>query len=108
MKPDRTFTLSVMAVVLVLCSYFVPAMSVHTYCENRLFVGIIASGDLVVLYFLLRNSATSRIKRVLSSLSVVFCLLGAFIDVAFVVWATKECREMMENLNRMPPVRYPF
>jgi cbb3-type cytochrome oxidase subunit 1 len=105
MKKDRTFTLLAVAAVLLVVSYLVPATSVHTYCESRFSASVVAICDAVVLYFLFRNVATSRLKKVFSAMSVVSCLLGCALDVTFIIWATKECQELMNNLNRISPVR---
>jgi len=98
-KSARTFLLLAASVVIFLLSFFLPLFSVHTYCENRTAAVVFGGIATIVFVLFLRNHATSMASKIVSGIGVALCLLALAINVAFIVYATRLCRHMFDQLH---------
>jgi drug/metabolite transporter superfamily protein YnfA len=99
MQTDRSVLLSVVALLIALLSYGLILTSVHTYCENRWVAALFGVAALLTLVFIIRNRAVTVSKKVLSGLAMSICLLSMAVDIAFIVYATRDCRHMFDQLK---------
>jgi hypothetical protein len=88
------------ALALVIFSYLLFVGSVHTYCENRPFAGVLVVASLADGYFLIRRWPIGVLRRVLSVIGTVLCLLSLAWNIFFIAWATHTCRHMFDLLNK--------
>jgi hypothetical protein len=98
-KPDRTPLLISASLVIFLLSFFLPLASVHTYCENRTIAAVFGFISIAVFLMLLRNRAASTFKRIVAIIGGALCFLALAVNVAFILYATHECRHMFDQLH---------
>ena len=91
-QEDKTILLFGLALLMAFVCYFVILGSVHNYCDNRPIVGVLAIVPAVILVLLIRNRTAPLLKRVLSSLGIIICMLTTGAGIAFIWFATKVCR----------------
>ena len=91
--------LFVLAILEAFVSYVVELGSVHTYCENRAIVGVLAFMAAVIFALLIRNRATTSWKRILSAAGLIVCSLTMASGIAFIWYATKWCHQMLDSLK---------
>jgi hypothetical protein len=99
-KRNRTGTFLVTALLVTGFSYVVIVLSVHTYCENRPFAGALALAALVNGFFLWRNWPSTSVRRALSTSGMLLCLLAVAANIWFIIWATNDCKHMLDLLNK--------
>lgn len=98
-KRDRTLRFLALSVLIFLFSLLLPPFSVHTYCEHRTWAGIFGIIAVVIFGMHLRNRAASIGRKIMSAVALTLCLLAVAIDVAFIVYATRVCRHMFDQLH---------
>jgi hypothetical protein len=97
---DRTGILFTAALVIVLLSFGIDILSVHTYCENRPVAGLVALASGVVGYLAARNRPSGTFRRVLSISGGILCLFMIAANLWFILWATRTCRHMFDLLDK--------
>jgi hypothetical protein len=98
-KPDRTPLLVSASLVIFLLSFFLPLVSVHTYCENRTIATVFGFISIAVFLMSLRNRAASALKKTLVMIGAALCFLALAVNVAFILYATHLCRHMFDQLH---------
>ena len=96
----RQLGLTLLPFLLLVSSYLLVAVSVHTYCENRKFAAVLGAMTAALLVYFVRDLWLHRVHAAVRILGLLFCSLGLFIDVAFIIWATNTCRHMFDNLSK--------
>ena len=99
MRDDRSVILFGIAVLTAVLSVVMGPFSVHTYCENRPFIGMGAFAAVIVIVFLVRNRAVGRWKRILAGFAVAICLSTTVMDTWFIWYATSVCRHMLDSVS---------
>lgn len=94
MKSDRTFLLFSVSLAILVLSLLLPLVSVHTYCENRGIAAVYGFISIAVFVFLLRGQAITTARKIASRVGMTLCVLAAAVNVAFILYATHECRHM--------------
>jgi hypothetical protein len=100
-KRDLSLLLCSLVVPTVLLSWLLPAVSVHTYCENRLIAAVFGVTASVLGYFLLRNKSVGTARKVVRVIGVFFCLVALLINSWFIVYATRLCHRTAESLEKL-------
>jgi hypothetical protein len=98
-KPDRTLLLVSASFLIFVLSFFLPLVSVHTYCENRTAAAVFGLIAIAVLLLFLRNQAASTVKKTIGVIGGVLCVLALAVNVAFILYATHLCRHMFDQLH---------
>jgi hypothetical protein len=80
-------------------SFFLPLVSVHTYCENRSIAAVFGVLSITVFVLLIRGQAASTARKVASGVGMTLCVLAVAVNVAFIVYATHLCRHMFDKLR---------
>jgi hypothetical protein len=99
MREDRTVLLFVLAISTACLSIMSGLLSVHTYCENRLIVGIFAFGATVIIILFIRNQGRTSFRRILSLLGATICLLTTGVNIWFIWYATQLCHHMFDQVR---------
>ena len=92
MKTDRTLLLVSASLLIFVLSFFLPLVSVHTYCENRTLAAVFGVISITVLLMFLRYRAASTAKKTVATIGGALCLLALAVNVAFIFHATRLCR----------------
>jgi purine-cytosine permease-like protein len=90
---DRTFWWMVSALFLAVFPFFSLGLFVHTYCENRPIMLVLAGLGVATLYFLVRFWPLTLLRRVGTILAILLCLIEISFNLWFFVWATRVCAE---------------
>ena len=88
-----TFWWMLAAVFLAAVSYFSFGLFVHTYCENRPIMAVLAALGIGTLYFLIRFWPSTLLRRTGTILAILVCLFEISFNVWFFAWATHICAE---------------
>ena len=97
---DRTLLFAAASLVLFLLAMYLPAVSVHTYCENRALGVVFAIGEVALLFgWFIWNRAPNIGKKVVAGVCEFLCLAGLITNVRFVIFATHLCRHMFDQLH---------
>ena len=80
-------------------SFYLPLVSVHTYCENRRVAAVFGGVSILVFVFLFRGKAASTARKLVSGLGMTLCVLAVAVNVAFILYATHLCRHMFDRLR---------
>ncbi len=99
MKSDKTLLLLSASLLTFVFSLFLPVVSVHTYCENRIVAAVLGVTSIAVFLLFLRNRAASTARKVASGVGQALCVLAVAANVAFIVYATHLCRHMFDQLR---------
>jgi len=91
-KPDRTVLLVSASLLIFVLSFFLPLVSVHTYCENRTLAAVFGVISITVLLMFLRYRAASTARKTVATIGGALCLLALAVNVAFILHATRLCR----------------
>jgi len=91
LKKDRTFWLFGAALLFVVFSYAEFIASVHTYCENRWQMIVLAICGLVLAGFAIKRWPEHLFRKVLSIATITMCVAAIGENVWFLVWATLSC-----------------
>jgi len=83
----------VSALSLATLSYLSFGLFVHTYCENRPVMLVLAAFGVVTLYFLIRFWPPTLLRRVGAILAILLCVFEISFNVWFFVWATRVCAD---------------
>jgi hypothetical protein len=83
----------VAALLLAALSYFSFGGLVHTYCEKRPVMVVLAALGLAIVYFLVRFWPLTLLRRVGTILAILLCLIEISFSLWFFVWATRVCAE---------------
>ena len=73
-------------------SFFLPLVSVHTYCENRTLAAVFGVISITMLLMFLRNRAASTAKNTVAIIGGALCFLALAVNVTFILHATHLCR----------------
>jgi hypothetical protein len=92
----RTVWWMLAALCLAALSYLSFGFFVHTYCENRPIMLLLAAFGVATLYFLIRFWPPALLPGVGSILAILLCLCEITFNVWFFVWATRICAEQRE------------
>jgi hypothetical protein len=79
------------ALVLAALSYLSFPAFVHTYCENRPIMLILAAMGVGTIYLLIRFWPLTPVRKVGAMLAILLCLLEITFNVWFFVWANRVC-----------------
>jgi hypothetical protein len=99
MRGDRSGALSGIAVLTGLFSVALGPFSVHTYCENRPFVGVCAIAAVILIVLLIQNRPLARWRRIVWRFGLAICLLTTAMNIWFIWYATGVCRHMLDLVN---------
>jgi hypothetical protein len=91
-KPDRTLLLIPASLLIFVLSFFLPLVSVHTYCENRTLAAVFGVISITVFLMFLRYRAASTAKKTVAIIGGALCFLALAVNVAFILHATHLCR----------------
>jgi len=80
-------------------SFYLPLVSVHTYCENRRVAAVFGGVSILVFVFLFRGKAASTARKVASGLGMTLCVLAVAVNVVFILYATHLCLHMFDQLR---------
>lgn len=83
-------------VLLLLVSFALPLVSVHSYCENRAIAVVFACTALVLSFLLARQVGSSKEFRVVG---LLLCLLALATNVLFIAFVTNACVEQQKYLH---------
>lgn len=89
----RFLRLMVVAFLLTVASYVSFFAFVHTYCENRPVMLVLAALGVGTLYLLARAWPLTLLRRVGAIFAVLLCLSEITFNLWFWVWATRVCAE---------------
>jgi hypothetical protein len=98
-KSDQTSLLFSASLLMFVLSFFLPLVSVHTYCENRSIAAVFGVLSITVFVLLIRGQAASTARKVASGVGMTLCVLAVAVNVAFIVYATHLCRHMFDKLR---------
>ncbi len=98
MQDNKSAFLLALALPTAALSFFLPLVSVHTYCENRAGAGVLVAVAIAILYVRVRSSAKGPIPNVLSILTYLACTLAVTNNGLFIVHASKLCRDKLSWL----------
>lgn len=96
---DRSYRIFAISVLLLPLSYVVDVLSVHTYCEERIYAVIVGIAALVNFGLVIWSRATNWKRKVASGLAGAFSIVVIASNAAFVIWATRDCRHMFDQLH---------
>ena len=99
-KRDRTPHVFAAAILVAMISYWKVVTSVHTYCEVRLAVGVIALLVIMNLAFFVGNNAVTMFHKIMSGVGVALLLLATILNGSFLVWATRTCQNQQRSYQR--------
>jgi hypothetical protein len=83
----------VAALVLAVLSYFSFGGLVHSYCENRFVMVLLALLGVAAVFVLVRFWPATALRRVGAVLAILLCLFEITFDIWFFVWAARVCAE---------------
>ena len=92
-KPDRSTWGIVFATVLSLLSLMSFGMSVHTYCENRPVMIVLAMAGVWTCYFLIRQWPRTLWRTIAAALALLICLFQIAFNGWYFAWATRVCTQ---------------
>jgi hypothetical protein len=92
MPNKNAFSLA-LAVTTAVLSLFLSLASVHTYCENRAGAAVLAAVAIAVSYIRVRSSTRNPLSRILSILTYLASAIALTINVWFIAFASKVCRD---------------
>jgi nitrate reductase gamma subunit len=98
-KPDRTLLLVTSSILIFVFSFFLPLVSVHSYCENRIIAGVFGVVSIAAFLLLFHNRAVWTAKKTATIIGGVLCFLALAVNVAFILYATHLCRHMFDQLH---------
>jgi len=96
---DRTLLFLAASLLIFVLSLFLPLISVHTYCENRTGAAVFGVIAITIFLFLLRNRAESTARKIASGVGQALSILATAVNVAFILYATHDCRHMFDQLH---------
>ena len=99
MNKDRTLLFLAASLLIFVLSLFLPLISVHTYCENRTGAAVFGVIAIMIFLFLLRNRAESTARKIASGVGQALSILATAVNVAFILYATHDCRHMFDQLH---------
>lgn len=91
MRRDRMLLLTSVVLVVFVYAMFLPVISVHTYCENRVYGAAVTCVLSIMFVLLLVNRAGSSWHKVICGVAEAACIVGAIFDIDFVLAATRLC-----------------
>lgn len=86
----------VAALFLAMFSLFSFGLFVHTYCENRPIMVVLAALGVATLYFLIRRWPLTLLRRAGTILAILLCLFEISFNLWFFLWATRVCAEQLK------------
>jgi hypothetical protein len=98
-KNDWTFLLLSGSFVIFVLSFFLPVISVHSYCENRTGAAVFGAISIVISLGLFRNRARSTARKIASGVGHALAIIAIVLNVAFILYATHVCRHMFDQLH---------
>jgi len=98
-KNDRTFLFLAGSFVIFVLSLLLPVISVHTYCENRTGAAVFGVIAIVISLGLFRNRARSTARKIASGVGHALAIIAIALNVAFIFYATHDCRHMFDQLR---------
>jgi hypothetical protein len=84
------------ALFLAVSSFLSFGLFVHTYCENRPIMLVLAALGVVTLYFLIRLWPRTLLRRAGTILAVLLCVFEISFNLWFFVWAMRVCAEQLK------------
>ena len=81
------------ALLLAALSYLSFGLFVHTYCENRPIILVLAAVGVVTLCFLIRCWPPTLLQRAATILAILLCLFEISFNLWFFEWATRICAD---------------
>jgi hypothetical protein len=98
-KKDPTYLFFGTALLLVALSYVEFVASVHSYCEDRWQMAVLAISGLVVAALAIRNWPTTLARKLSLALTIMLSLVVTGENIWYFSWATHACRHMFDQLN---------
>ncbi|SRR6266403_2461484 len=98
MQNNKSALLLALALPTAVLSCFLPLVSVHTYCENRAGAGALVAIAIAILYVRIRTSAKGLVPHVLSIATYLVGAIAVTVNVLFIVYASKLCRDKVSWL----------
>ena len=80
-------------------SFYLPLVSVHTYCENRSVAAVFGVVSITLFVLIFRGQAASTARKVGSGVGMTLCVLAVALNVKFILYATHLCRHMFDKLQ---------
>lgn len=88
------------ALFLTVVSYLSFFAFVHTYCENRPVMVVLAVAGMGTVHFVIRGWPLTVLSRVVGVFAILLCLLEITFNVWYFGWATRVCAEQKRLLVR--------